>query len=211
MKRRIGCLLKLIFVFAGALVGLLAGLRGPDLVHRGVLVRWMPFDLPDNLRAVRFLEGEGPHVFIEAEDGKRYSHGLSFGDSVEWHELDPAVTLDQADQPMGDGQCRLSAPFRHDLIVLPSLTRVADRIYCINSEHAEYYGDLQFIIDGSGGVWRWLRTDFGLGILGWYPICGVVGVLSGALLGWLLHTKFARLIGAHQEDQVEEARDRWHL
>lgn len=211
MKSRIGCLVKLILVFAGALVGLLAGLRGPELVHRGILVRWKPFDLPDTLRAVRFLEGEGPHVFIETEDGKRFSHDLSFNDNVEWHELDPAVTLYQAEQPTRDGHCRLSAPFRYDLIVLPSLTRVVDRIYCTHSEHAEYHGDLQFIIDGSGRVWRWLRTDRGYGILGWYPICGVIGVLFGALLGWLLHPMVDHLTRARREDQVEEARDRWRL
>lgn len=211
MKRRAGCLLKLILVLGGAVLGLLAGLRGPDLVHKGILVRWKPFQLPENARAVRFLEGAGPYVFVEAEGGRRFSHGLGFDDAVNWHEIDPGTAIREPDQPMAENQCRLKDPYRYDLIVLPSLTRVVDRVYCINSEHAEYWGDLQFIIDGSGGVRRWLRTDLGFGILGWYPICGAAGVLLGALLGWLLHTKLAGLILARKKGRVEEARDRWHL
>lgn len=210
MNKTSTCLLKLTFVLIGVVLGLLAGIRGPEFVHKGLLVRWKPFHLPDGQRAVRFLLGDGPYVFVETEEGKRYSHGLSFAETPNWHEVESNRIILEGELTSEERTCR-PKPYRGDLIVQPPLVRVIDRIYCINSnpERAQQFGDFQFVIDSRGVIRRWLRADLGFGILGWYPICGVAGALVGGLLGWLSFGFIGSLRNIRRSEPPEEEQDRW--
>jgi hypothetical protein len=53
--------------------------------------------------------------------------------------------------------------------------------------HAGYRGDIIFTIDSRGGIYRWLNKDIGFGILFWYPVCGVIDMITGGLLGLYTH------------------------
>jgi hypothetical protein len=51
---------------------------------------------------------------------------------------------------------------------------------------------LIFVIDRKGGVYRWLNTDLGYGMLFWFPVCGGVGVLIGGAFGMYVYFRFVK-------------------
>jgi hypothetical protein len=205
MKRFLGCSLQTFFVFGGGFLGLLIGLQAPDAIHKGVLVGWEPFGLPGRERAVRFVEIDGPYIQVESTQGSHYVSPLSFDQVIAWYEVGPEGEAVDLPTPTGGGECRSDEPFRTNLIVRPVIARVVDRRYCWYSPHAEYYGDLQFVIDSGGKVRRWLRKDLGYGILGWYAICSVVGVTLGVVLSWLAYKAAAGFLPVSTQS-VEESR-----
>lgn len=214
MKQTLRRTLKLVCILGGTLLGLYAGLSGPDLVHRGLLGRWRSFPLPERQRAARFVATEGPYVLVESVAGRLFALALSFDDSASWSEIHQTEVTEGTEgmrAPSGFGECRTEKPYRPGLLVRPVLARAVERLYCWYSPHAEYSGDLQFIIDGRGGVRRWLRTDLGFGIIAWYPICAVVCLPLGVLLGWAAYRLLARLLRLRPAAPEVEKRDRWDL
>lgn len=189
MTRFANCLFLLLFVLAGAFLGYMVGMQTPDLIHKGAFVTWRAFHLPEGHTAARFMEKSSDSVWVETDAGRWFSSPLSLDDTPAWEQRNLAVD-DMGAQAAAAGECRRGAAYNPQLVVMPSLRTVVDRIHCWYSPHAEYYSDMILIIDRKGDIYRWLNKDPGIGIFFWLTVCSVAGVVVGALMGFLIHRRF---------------------
>jgi hypothetical protein len=210
MRRPLSCLIAAFLALIGAFGGFLLGIQAPELIQRGILNSWKPFHLPNGFRAVRF-DGLTDDLFItvETEEGNHFLLPLSFDEQALWINKEDIQEEGELPVMSGGGECRLGEPYREDLVIRPHLHREVDRLYCRYAEHAEYGGDIVFIIDSNGGIFRWLNIDLGYGLLFWFPVCGIVGGLIGAVLGLFVNSRLPwKQVGDKPVESID-SEDRW--
>ena len=211
MRRLWSCLFCGLFVIAGTIAGFFLGMRGPEWVDAGLLNYWRSFHLPDRSKAVRFLELMDHHLIpVETNEDDVFLLPLSFDETPTWILADEEGQQRQLPKVEGYGECRAEKPYREGLIILPHFRTEMDRIYCRYSLHAEYGGDMIFMIDNKGGVYRWLNKDLGYGGLFWFPICGIGGAVLGAIIGWFIYSRMPWRT-SKQTLEGERTKDRWQL
>ena len=66
-----------------------------------------------------------------------------------------------------------------------------------------------FYFDKNGGIYQWLNEDLVYGLLFWFPGCGIVGGLIGAILGLFVNSRLPWKQAGDKPAESIDSEDRW--
>jgi hypothetical protein len=175
------------FVILSGILGLILSAYAMDAATNGSQIEWENIDLPEGYSADHFEIGDGPYLYLRTQEDALLAQLLRTDHQFPWIiagesplEGDPLYQHARAD-------CIIAPDEIDDPWIQKPPGLIREQLFCDYMRHAEYTGEIRYVILEDRGLWRWARTDLGMAGLGVFVYFIGRGIIGGAIFGILTY------------------------
>jgi hypothetical protein len=193
-----------IFIFLGALGGIVLGAEAMDAAYGGVNVRWQDVSLPDGHIPAFFTTGEGPYALVMTTGGDIFAHLINPDKLYVWQLVDDSPLAGDPFYTNATAECKHIEPAITERWMQDPPGVIREQISCHYMRHAEYTAEIRYVLQEDQSIWRWRKVDPGLAGLGIFVYYSGRGILGGGALGLLAYIFLLTAIRVMRKDVVED-------
>jgi hypothetical protein len=175
------------FVILSGVLGLILSAYAMEAATNESQIEWEHVDLPEGYSADHFEIGDGPYLYLMTKEAVLLAQLLRTDQQFHWiivgespFEGDPLNQHARAD-------CIIAPNEIDDPWIQKPPGLIREQLLCGYMRHAEYTGEIRYVLLEDHGLWRWAKTDLGMAGLGVFIYFTGRGIIGGAIFGVLTY------------------------
>jgi hypothetical protein len=194
----------LAFIILSILLGLILASNAMQVATRGDQAEWQQVDLPRGYAPDHLVIGEGPYIYLMTKDGTTLAQLLRTDQIFPWEIVNDEPLEGDPLYQHASAECSLAAKEIQEAWMQKPPGVIQQQVICNYMRHAEYTGEIRYVLLDDKGLWRWAKTDLGMAGLGVFIYFTGRGIIGGGIFGLLAYIGFTLSIRTLRSGTVEE-------